>query len=407
MGRATGASDVNISELVPYERNAKQHSPEQVRKIADSIREFGFLSPILIDGAGNIIAGHGRVEAAKLLGMKSVPAVYIEGLTEAQRRAYILTDNRLTELGGWDLPLVDEELQNLAAMDFNIDLTGFELGGDWFTDRERYDNAGDYDQEYNDFIEKFEPKRTTDDCYTPDRVYTAVAEWVAKEYGVNRADMKRPFYPGGDYRNERYKRTDVVVDNPPFSILSEILTFYAENGVRFFLFGPTLTLFSSSSSETCCAIPCGAEVVYENGASVNTSFLTNLEPEELRVRTAPELCKAVQDASDEEQREKHAELPKYSYPDQVITAAMVARLSKYGIDFKLTKAESENISALDAQKETGKAIFGKGYLISERAAAERAAAERAAAERAAAERAAAQRWELSEREWQIVKNLGR
>ena len=391
MGRATGTSEVNISELVPYERNAKQHSPEQVRKIADSIREFGFLSPILIDGAGNIIAGHGRVEAAKLLGMESVPAVYIEGLTEAQRRAYILADNRLTELGGWDLPLVDAELQELAAMDFDIDLTGFELGGNWFTDRERYDNAGDYDQEYNDFVEKFEPKRTTDDCYTPDRVYAAVADWVAKEYGVNHADMKRPFYPGGDYRNERYKRTDVVVDNPPFSILSEILQFYAENGVKFFLFGPTLTLFSSSSS-SCCAIPCACAVVYENGASVNTSFLTNLEPEELRVRTAPELNKAVQDASDEEQKEKHAELPKYSYPDQVITAAMVARWSKYGINFKLTKAESENISALDAQKDAGKAIFGKGYLISERAAAERAAA---------------QRWELSEREWAIVKNLGR
>ena len=376
---------------MPYERNAKQHSPEQVQKIADSIREIGFLSPILVDEAGNIIAGHGRVEAAKLLGMRSVPAVYIEGLTEAQRRAYILADNRLAELGGWDLPLVDEELQDLAAMDFNIDLTGFELSGDWFTDRERYDNTGDYDQEYNDFVEKFEPKRTTDDCYTPDSVYAAVAEWVAKEYGVNRADMKRPFYPGGDYRNERYKRTDVVVDNPPFSILSEILNFYAENGVKFFLFGPTLTLFSSSSS-SCCAIPCGATVVYENGASVSTSFLTNLESEELRVRTAPDLYKAVQDASDEEQREKHAELPKYSYPDQVITAAMVARWSRYGIDFRLTKAESENISALDAQKETGKAIFGKGYLISERAAAERAAA---------------QRWELSEREWQIVKNLGR
>ena len=396
MGRATGTSEVNISELVPYERNAKQHSPEQVRKIADSIREFGFLSPILIDGAGNIIAGHGRVKAARLLGMESVPAVYIEGLTEAQRRAYILADNRLTELGGWDLSLVDEELQELAAMDFDIDLTGFELGGNWFTDRERYDNAGDYDQEYNDFVEKFEPKRTTDDCYTPDRVYAAVADWVSKEYGVNHDDMKRPFYPGGDYRNEQYKRTDVVVDNPPFSILSEILQFYAENGVRFFLFGPTLTLFSSSSS-SCCAIPCACSVVYENGASVNTSFLTNLEPEELRVRTAPELNKAVQDASDEEQREKHAELPKYSYPDQVITAAMVARWSKYGINFKLTKAESENISALDAQKDAGKDIFGKGYLISERAAAERAAAERAAA----------QRWELSEREWAIVKNLGR
>lgn len=127
MAKIDGVQEVRLANLVPYERNAKQHSAEQVQKIADSINEFGFLSPILIDRAGNIIAGHGRVMAAKQLGMETVPAVYIEGLTETQRRAYILADNKLTELGGWDMELVEEELQALKDLDFNIDLTGFEI----------------------------------------------------------------------------------------------------------------------------------------------------------------------------------------------------------------------------------------------------------------------------------------
>lgn len=102
MGKITKIKDVAIDALKPYERNAKLHSDAQVEKIAKSIQEFGFLSPCLIDTEGNVIAGHGRIMAAKTLGMETVPCVYIEGLTDAQRRAYILADNRLTELGGWD-----------------------------------------------------------------------------------------------------------------------------------------------------------------------------------------------------------------------------------------------------------------------------------------------------------------
>jgi len=127
MAKIDGVQEVRLADLVPYERNAKQHSAEQVQKIADSIKEFGFLSPVLIDRAGNIIAGHGRVMAAKSLGMKTVPAVYIEGLTETQRRAYILADNRLGELGEWDWDIVYGELEALNDMNFDIELTGFEM----------------------------------------------------------------------------------------------------------------------------------------------------------------------------------------------------------------------------------------------------------------------------------------
>jgi len=100
MAKTTAMVEVAVDSLTPYERNAKQHPAEQIEKLKASIEEFGFLSPCLIDRQGNIIAGHGRVEAAKALGMKTVPAVYVEGLTDTQRRAYILADNRLTEMGG-------------------------------------------------------------------------------------------------------------------------------------------------------------------------------------------------------------------------------------------------------------------------------------------------------------------
>ena len=143
MAKIDGVQEVRLADLVPYERNAKQHSAEQVQKIADSIKEFGFLSPVLIDRAGNIIAGHGRVMAAKSLGMKTVPAVYIEGLTETQRRAYILADNKLTELGAWDDDMVRIELEALNMEDFSVELTGFTLDdvGDWFQKRERWDQG--------------------------------------------------------------------------------------------------------------------------------------------------------------------------------------------------------------------------------------------------------------------------
>ena len=397
MGRLGKTAEVPVRDLVPYANNARIHDDEQVEMIAKSIAEFGFLNPVLIDKDKNIIAGHGRVLAAKKLGLERVPALYVEGLTEEQRRAYVLADNRLTELGGWSMPTVNAELEELAEAGFDIDLTGFDLSVDnseWFTTRERDDTSREEgNDEYNEFLDKFEIKKTTDDCYTPDGVYEAVAAFVASEYKVKRETFFRPFYPGGDYQREDYTGK-IVVDNPPFSILAEILRFYSENGIRFFLFAPTLTLFSSSGEVT--ALPTGVAVLYENGASVNTSFLTNLEPADVRVRTAPALYKAIEAEVDEYRKEIHNELPKYSYPDEILTATMAARWCKYGVEYTLKKKDSEGISALDAQKESGKAIYGKGYILSETAAAERAAAERAAAHR----------WTLSERELEIVKRLG-
>ena len=127
MAKIADVQEVAVTLLKPYEQNAKIHGKEQIKKIKDSIKEFGFLTPCLIDGDYNLIAGHGRVMAAKEVGMETVPCVFIEGLTEAQRRAYILADNRLGELGEWDMDIVNTELIALDDMDFDIELTGFEM----------------------------------------------------------------------------------------------------------------------------------------------------------------------------------------------------------------------------------------------------------------------------------------
>lgn len=117
----------------------------------------------------------------------------------------------------------------------------------------------DENKEYKAFVEKFKPKKTTDDCYTPPNIYEAVVDWCEKEYGIDRTKIVRPFYPGGDYEHYPYKEDDVVIDNPPFSILAKIIRFYNENNIKYFLFAPTLTLFSSNSM--CTGIALGVSII--------------------------------------------------------------------------------------------------------------------------------------------------
>lgn len=239
---------------------------------------------------------------------------------------------------------------------------------------------------YAEFVEKFKPKKTTDDCYTPPIVYEAIADWVAAEYDISKERFVRPFYPGGNYQRFDYSEGSVVVDNPPFSLLSQIVRFYCAYGVRFFLFAPTLTLFTANECDV-CYMPLGVSIFYDNGAKVNTSFITNLDED--RIRVVPALYQAIDSANKANQKavKNIKPLPKYDYPDEVITAAMASRWCKYGIEFRLSRREAIYIGTLDSQRASGKSIFGGGYLISERAAAER--------------------WELSPRERAIVRELGR
>lgn len=119
----------NINELIPYARNARTHSKRQIRQIADSIAAFGFNSPVLLNKGSTIVAGHGRVAAAKLLGMSEVPTIELSSLSEDEVRAYILADNRLAEKAGWDASILAIELQHLLTvnLDFDVTCTGFEV----------------------------------------------------------------------------------------------------------------------------------------------------------------------------------------------------------------------------------------------------------------------------------------
>ena len=116
---------MKLDALIPYARNARTHSEEQVAQIAGSIREFGFTNPVLIDGQDGIIAGHGRVLGARKLGMSDVPCIRLAHLSEAQKRAYVIADNKLALNAGWDEKMLALELQDLQGMDFDLSLTGF------------------------------------------------------------------------------------------------------------------------------------------------------------------------------------------------------------------------------------------------------------------------------------------
>ena len=126
MKTTTDMQLVPVSKLVPYVNNARTHSPEQVMKLRSSLREFGFINPIIIDRDYGIIAGHGRLLAAKEEGITEVPCVFVDYLTEAQKKAYILADNRMVMDAGWDEELLRVEIEALQGEAFDVSLTGFD-----------------------------------------------------------------------------------------------------------------------------------------------------------------------------------------------------------------------------------------------------------------------------------------
>ena len=243
---------------------------------------------------------------------------------------------------------------------------------------------------YEEFVEKFKPKKTTDDCYTPPEIYEVVKQWACNKFNINPDKVLRPFWPGADYKSVEYPDGYTVIDNPPFSILTQICEYYLERGIPFFLFAPTLTLFGGKNVfDKTSHIICGHDIIYENGALVNTSFITSFESE-IAARTAPDLSLAIKNTVDMLRKEKARQLPKYEYPDNVVTAAIMVRYAKRGILYEIKQTSCCRIVALESQRKKGKSIFGSGLLLSEKAAAEKAAAEK---------------WELSEKEMEIIKTL--
>jgi hypothetical protein len=418
----------NTGQIPGLPANPRAWTDSDIKRLAKSMKGTPELAEargcivVPYEGRYVVLGGNLRLSAAKFLKWPAIMcAVLPEGTKVSKLKEVVLKDN--SSFGEWDLAALRKDWADAPLPEWGVDVTWDTAGPApdasvqetdqetiermqrEFEERMARGEISEEDEEYQEFLEKFKLKKTTDDCYTPAPVYDAVARYVEETYGVSRDRFVRPFYPGGDYQNEDYPKDCVVVDNPPFSIMAEILRFYDAKGIRFFLFAPTLTLFSSSSAYSCTALPCALAVIYENGASVNTSFLTNLEDRSIRFRSAPKLYAMVSEGVDEFTRTLRKSLPKYSYPPHIITSAWVGALSRLGIEFSVPVAESEGISGLDAQKEAGKAIFGKGYIVSDAVKAEREKAEREKAEREKAEREKAERWELSDRERAIVMRL--
>jgi hypothetical protein len=245
--------------------------------------------------------------------------------------------------------------------------------------------------DYDAFLDKLEVKKTTDDCYTPKEVMDIVINYVNEKYPLTGKKIIRPFFPGGDFESVDYTDDMVVIDNPPFSIITKICRYYIERGIKFFLFCPHLTAFSSDID--CTHIIASADITYENGATIPTAFCSNMFGD----------LKIIGDADlhlkfKELQQRNKANRPKYEYPDHIITVSKVVYCVERGISVSFDKKDLKHCRGLDAQKKHGKALFGSGFLASNKAAAAAAAAAR--------EKDIVIVWELSQRELEIIKSLG-
>ena len=249
---------------------------------------------------------------------------------------------------------------------------------------------------YDEFVEKFKPKKTTDDCYTPPLVYDAVLGWACSHLDIGDRPVVRPFYPGGDFEHYDYPDGCVVIDNPPFSIFAKICDWYVAHDIPFLLFAPAM----SSIRKNCTYIGASCSITYENGANVNTAFVTNMMSD-LICTTAPELFRAVKEANDITQKQAKKTLRKLSFPDCVLRATTLHTMSRAGVMFKVRKDDG----CVVGQACQGSREFGSSILLSDKVTAEKLAAEKLAAEKLAAEKLAAEKLQLTEKSKEIIEAL--
>lgn len=229
-------------------------------------------------------------------------------------------------------------------------------------------------ESYDEFVQKFEAKHTTDDCYTPPTIYEALLAYIDRRVmplaGVR---VLRPFYPGGDYEREDYGPGDVVIDNPPFSILSKILRHYQTRGVRYWLFAPHLTCATEAASRGTVGV-CGADIKYHNGAGINTSFVTNMWPGNPAAVVAGDLAAELTAAQKAQAPDKRKAV--IAWPDAMTSPALLGKLCDRGIVMEIPRGESAFVG-----KCGGRRIFGQGWLLSHRVAGELRRAEEEARRR--------------------------
>ena len=256
--------------------------------------------------------------------------------------------------------------------------------------------------DYESFVAKFaENPKTTDDTFTPRDVYEAVLQYVGEVYDLSDKVILRPFYPGGDYRNAEYPENGVVIDNPPFSIFSEIVKFYTVRQIPFFLFGQGKTIM-------CCVKYCTAVVVsdlltYENGARIYTNFASNLFGDTI-IMTAPRLNDLIFSCPSQNNK---ANLTSYNYPSELLSFSQMQTICRGGVEFAVSRNDCMIVKNLDLHP---KSLFGEHLLLSSYKAKEKEESKTKAQEmaRIRAERAGQSiDVGLSDRERKIIEKLDR
>lgn len=350
---------IELDKLKPLDGNPRRISADDMAKLRKSINDnpdYFEARPIIVsDRTGElvIIGGNMRYRAAKLNGLKSAPCYILHGLTEERERELIIRDN--VNNGSFDWDMLANEWDASKLEDWGVKLPAWGENGD-------AELTGASNEDYKDFIDKFKPKLTTDDCYTPPAVFDAVESWVRKTYNISpKTKNMRPFKPGGDYKAEDYSGDVVVIDNPPFSIEADIMRYYLDKGVKFFMFAPALTLFSPlNGDERITRVVAFASIKYENGASVRTGFITNMEPG-TAIRTSASLTKAINDAQPDESKE----LGKYRRPRNVKIASDFVKGNTIGAENAFTFEQVRFVRNIDAMKRIGKGLYGCGVLVSD------------------------------------------
>lgn len=337
----------NIADLKPSEENPRKIGKAELNRLAEKMKKYPKhieAREVVIDENFKVLGGHQRIKAAKQNGKDQILVKQVFGWTEEEKREFIINDN-IAE-GEWD----DEKLKDWDE----AELEGWGAPVDWEEDN---------DKDYEKFVDKFKPKLTTDDCYTPQPVFDAVEKWVRNHYQLGNVENIRPFKPGGDYQSENYEGK-IVIDNPPFSILSQIVRWYHERGVKFFLFAPHLTLIGAAVGVPTQRVIACARITYENGAIVPTSFITNMAPELGGLFVAGSLRAAIEEV----QPDERPRLEKYVRPKNLLMASDFAPIAENGVDWIIPNKELHIVSATDEMKAAGKELYGAGMLVSDRVA---------------------------------------
>ena len=341
----------NSGQIPGVPKNPRTWTQGDVMRLAKSIQdtpellELRGLIAVEHEGKYVVLGGNLRLAAGKFLNLKTMPVEVVEDCTTAKLKEIAIKDNGA--FGQWDASALLEEWGDSPL-------------GDWGVVK---DNPLADDDNYKKFVEKFQPKKTTDDCYTPSAVYDAVCDYLEEEYHLNRADFVRPFVPGGDYKAYKYPKNSIVVDNPPFSIMAEIVSFYKSHKIPFFLFcqSQTSLQYCVKACVVCTCVP----IVYENGASVNTSFLSGLPKDRgLLAKSSPHLWELITEA----QKKEGIDNPKYDTHFMIFSH--LGTLSRFSVSFEISEGQG-----IYRKKVGDHTIFGGGILLSDEKETERLKAE--------------------------------